>query len=37
MLNVLRAIALTYHLIMKFPTVEGLGIVYGNQVERKWE
>lgn len=32
-LNALRVVASTCHLIMKFPTVIEVGMVYGNQVE----
>jgi hypothetical protein len=32
MLNKLRAITSTYHLMMKFPTKEGIGELRGNQV-----
>jgi hypothetical protein len=31
-LNKLRAITSTYHLMMKFPTKEGIGELRGNQV-----
>ncbi|KAL5578188.1 hypothetical protein UlMin_019887 [Ulmus minor] len=34
-LNKIQAVTSTYHLLVKFPTVEGIGILRGNQTESR--
>ena len=34
-LNMLRAITFTYHLLVKFPTEEGIGVMVGDQTQAR--